>query len=155
MRRRALAVVAVVIGVMGVIGVATACVDDGPSGQGAAGGCQATRIAMASIGFPEVAADTSGGTVYGLLFTTPPITAGSEVKIVWRVTGTGLLSVVAADPSGAAHPLAWGPELHGDSNWDRPGAEWGTGVVFDRPGCWHLRAAREGVQGDVWLDVVA
>jgi hypothetical protein len=147
MRRPALVALAVVL--------SAGCVDDGPSGDASVGDCRPTPIVTTSIGFPEVAADTSGGTVYGLLFTTPPIRAGSEVKIVWRVTGNGLLSVVAADPSGAAHPLAWGPEAHVDSNWDRPGGEWGTAIVFDRPGCWHLRAEREGVRGDVWLDVDA
>ncbi len=104
---------------------------------------------------PEVVAEATGGTVYGLLFTAPPLTVGSEVKIVWRVTGAGALSVVAADPTGGPRPLAWGPEPHGNSNWDRPGEEWGTGIVFDQPGCWHLQAEREGVHGDVWLDVVA
>jgi hypothetical protein len=138
-----------------VLAVGSACADDGVRRDRSADDCRLTPIVTASIGFPEVAADASGGTVYGLLFTTPPIRAGSEVKIVWRVTGTGLLSVVAADPTGGVHQLAWGPEAHGESNWDRPGGEWGTGVVFDRPGCWHLQAAREGVRGDVWLDVIA
>ena len=147
MHRPALVVLALVLG--------AACVDAGPGGDGNAGDCRPTPIATAPIGFPEVTADASGGTVYGRWCTTPPIRAGSEVTIVWRVTGSGLLSVVAADPSGVAHPLAWGPEAHGASNWDRPGSEWGTAIVFDRPGCWHLEAEREGVHGDVWLDVLA
>lgn len=137
------------------LAVGPACADDGRRGDGSAGDCRLSPIVMASIGFPEVAADASGGTVYGLLFTTPPIRAGSEVKIVWRITGTGQMSVVAADPTGGVHQLAWGPVAHGQSNWDRPGGEWGTGVVFDRPGCWHLRAERGDVRGDVWLDVIA
>jgi hypothetical protein len=131
-----------------------ACTDDGPERVGA-GNCTPTPITTAPIGLPEVAAAATGGTVYGLLFTQPPVRVGSEVKIVWRVTGRGGLAVIPTDPAGGVHALAWGPEAHGDSNWDRPGEEWGTAVVFDRPGCWRLRAERQDVGGDVWLEVVA
>ena len=33
------------------------------------------------------------------------------------------------------------------------GNEWGTGYLFDVPGCWHLHLQRSGARADVWLSV--
>ena len=53
---------------------------------------------------------------------------------------------------GTEHPLAWGPEEHGGSNYDRPGREWGTGFVLDAIGCWQLTFATDTTEASVWLE---
>jgi hypothetical protein len=83
----------------------------------------------------------------------PPIRVGDEVKIVWRMTGKGELSVTSESPTGRPGVLTFGPEPHGGSSYSRPGDEWGTGFVFDEPGCWHIRLQRTSGSGDVWFDV--
>jgi hypothetical protein len=79
---------------------------------------------------------------------------GDELKIVWRMTGSGPLRVAFAAPDGSPHPLVFGPEAHAaGSSFHRPGDEWGTGFRFDARGCWHIHLARNDTTGDVWLDV--
>jgi hypothetical protein len=83
-----------------------------------------------------------------------PPRAGEQLKIVWRMTGTGPLRVTVAAPDGSRQPLVFGPERHsGGSSFDRPGDEWGTGIRFDTVGCRHIHLARIDASGDVWLDV--
>ena len=93
------------------------------------------------------------GSLYGLLFVEPPIATGEEVKIVWRMTGRGNLHVEASH-EGSTATITFGPEPHASSNWNRPGAEWGTGFRFPQPGCWTLRLQRGDSIGNVWINVV-
>jgi len=82
--------------------------------------------------------------------------AGDELKIVWRMTGTGPLGVDVTGPNGVRQALVFGPEAHvGGSSYHRPGDEWGTGFRFTKPGCWHIHLSRRDTSGDVWLDVKA
>jgi hypothetical protein len=83
----------------------------------------------------------------------PLVASPRIVKIVWRMTGSGPLKLAAYDPHGRHIALAWGPEAHGGSNYQRPGEEWGTGYRFRRPGCYHLTARRVEGSADVWLQV--
>jgi hypothetical protein len=83
------------------------------------------------------------------------VRAGDQVKIVWRMTGAGPLVLSAIGPDGTPHRLAWGPDVHGSSNFDKPGSEWGAGYLFTAPGCWDLRAERGTARADVWLVVAA
>lgn len=76
-----------------------------------------------------------------------------EQKIVWRVTGTGAPAVSVVSPSGDEGALAWGPEPHSGSNYDRPGDEYGTGIVLQEPGCWRLTVERDNGRADVSLQV--
>ena len=94
-------------------------------------------------------------TIYGLVFFAPPlpIRTGDEVKIVWRMTGRGDLSVTYESPDGDPATLTFGPEPHSGSTYDRPGDEWGTGFRFDEPGCWHIHLQRTEGSGDVWITV--
>jgi len=82
-----------------------------------------------------------------------PPHVGDELKIVWRMTGTGPLRVSFTAPTGHAKPLVFGPEPHSASSYHRPGAEWGTGFRFTTPGCWHIHFARNDTSADVWLNV--
>lgn len=79
---------------------------------------------------------------------------GDELKIVWRMTGTGPLHVRFTAPDGRTQPLVFGPEAHGaGSTYRRPGDEWGTGFRFNVTGCWHIHLTRDDTSGDVWLNV--
>jgi hypothetical protein len=78
---------------------------------------------------------------------------GMETKIVWRVTGSGRLDLTATGPDGRERPLAWGPQRHISSDFNRPGDEWGAGYLFDKPGCWELRATRADGSASVWIQV--
>ena len=83
----------------------------------------------------------------------PPRT-GDELKIVWRMTGTGPLRVSFTAPTGRAQPLLFGPDAHTGSSYHRPGDEWGTGFRFTASGCWHMHFARDDTSADVWLNVL-
>ncbi|MCQ0004941.1 hypothetical protein [Actinomadura madurae] len=105
---------------------------------------------------PEVRGTGRGLQAWGLMMTReryPPLRAGQDLKIVWRVTGSGPLRLTAFDPGGAEHDVVWGPEAHGGSSFERPGDEWGAGYRLGEPGCWRLRLARGAATADVWLRV--
>ncbi len=103
----------------------------------------------------EVQGVATDASVYGLLFLTHslPIRIGEELKIVWRMTGNGDLSVTSTSPSNQPGVLTFVPESHSGSNYTRPGEEWGTGFKFDEAGCWHVHLQRTIGAGDVWIDI--
>lgn len=117
------------------------------------GACHPTTITSnKTTGFPEALAKASGGTLWALFFFDPAtIHVKQELKIVWRMTGTGDFHIVGQSTTGQQVKPVWGPEAHGSSNWDRPGYEWGTGFSFSSPGCWTLRATRDNVTGELGL----
>jgi hypothetical protein len=82
-----------------------------------------------------------------------PPRVGEELKIVWRMTGTGPLRVVFRAPDGHTQPLVFGPEPHGSSSYQRPGDEWGTGFRFPVRGCWSIHLARNDAGLDIHLVV--
>jgi hypothetical protein len=126
---------------------------------GAPGCHPASPITSGGAGLPLVQGTGHGATLWGLLMFPHPLPArtGDQEKIVWWMTGSGLLRyMVAIGPDGRRHRLAWGPAFHEQgSSWHKPGQEWGAGYVFTSPGCWDLRAARGNATADVWLDVAA
>ncbi len=104
---------------------------------------------------PEVIGWGSGAQLWGLVQARrfPLVASQDVVKIVWRMTGGGSLKSVAYSFNRKRLPLAWGPELHGGSNYDRPGIEWGAGYRFTEPGCYRLTARRATGTGVVWLRI--
>jgi hypothetical protein len=92
--------------------------------------------------------------LWGLIFGRLEVTgSGDMVKIVWRMTGSGDLTVVPFGPDGAARPLVFGPDHHTSSSYHRPGEEWGTGFRFDAPGCWRIQLARTSGQANVYFEI--
>jgi hypothetical protein len=89
--------------------------------------------------------------LWALVFSPLPLHAGREVKIVWRMTGRGALSLYAESPAGERVAPGFGPDAHSQSTWDRPGDEWGSGFTFPAPGCWRVHASRVDASGDVWF----
>ena len=105
---------------------------------------------------PEVQGTATNAELWGLLESdsgVPPLT-GTEVKIVWRMTGSGNFTIVAVGPYGMKLPPSQGPDEHPASSWSRPGDEWGTVFTFPMAGCWDLHATRDNAFGDVWLEIV-
>ncbi len=120
-----------------------------------AGGRACDQTPIRTSGFPEVQGIGRDATIYGLLFTSHPgpVRAGEELKIVWRMTGEGDLSVSYFAPDGRPGVLTFGPEAHSGSSYQRPGDEWGTGFSFDAAGCWRIHLERSVGSGDVWLAI--
>ena len=79
--------------------------------------------------------------------------AGHDVKIVWRMTGSGDIAIRATDADGVESKPFWGPEAHGSSSWVHPGSEVGIGLNFPHAGCWNIHLARVNTSGDAWLTV--
>jgi hypothetical protein len=91
--------------------------------------------------------------LWALLFYHPPAVAGTQLKIVVRMTGSGPFHIKALGPDGQTVKHTW-IEAHSGSNWTRPGDEWGTGWKLPTAGCWHLHAMRPHASGNIWLEVV-
>jgi hypothetical protein len=100
------------------------------------------RIPAQNSNLPEMQGVGRGVTLFGLFFS-PQATVGEQIKVVWRVTGDGELSMVATGPGGKTLRPVWGPELHSGSSYHRPGDEWGTGWTFPSRGCWIIEANRK------------
>ncbi len=117
--------------------------------------CQLTLFAPAQGSqLPEAQGKAVHAEVWVLFFADPrSLQSGKEVKIVWRMTGSGTLQVVAHHAGNVQVRPVWGPDEHGGSSWNRPGAEWGTGFKFPARGCWDLHATRGVAAGDVWVTV--
>lgn len=132
--------------------LSSACSDGEPTAS------KGERESKCDTPAPEVdggmQATDSGGQVWVLPVggDFPPI-VGQEVKLVFRITGTGEFSVVAVDPSGTAHKPINGPDRHITSNFDRPGEEWGAVFQPDTAGCWQFQARRGDVSGSLAVSV--
>jgi hypothetical protein len=81
------------------------------------------------------------------------IPVDTEIKIVWRVTGEGDLSIEAHGPDGTTIDPDWGPDAHTGSNWERPGDEWGTGWTFAKDGCWTFEVRRGDSTAQLSVDI--
>ena len=117
----------------------------------------APGAAFAPGGLQETGVDTSKGSFWALVFGPLPPPAGKDVKIVWRMTGTGDFSLRAIDAGGTVIPTLGEPQPHGvnGSTWNHPGYEVGTGFNFPHSGCWDIHVARSDVEGDLWLEVAS
>jgi hypothetical protein len=126
-----------------------------PTSSTSAGSRACERTPIETSGFPEVQGIGRDATIYGWLFLSHPgpVRAGEELKIVWRMTGQGDLTVSYFAPDGRPGVLTFGPEAHSGSSFQRPGDEWGTGFSFDEAGCWRIHLERSVGSGDVWLAV--
>lgn len=139
-------------GVLGILIALAASCSSSPGTKSAAPGSTCQNPSPLS-GF-EVTGVASTGSLFGLVFAPLPLRAGpDDVKIVWRMTGRGDLRPSVVSPSGRPAELAWGPEPHAGSTYERPGEEWGTGYRFDEPGCWRVSFARDDNTADVWFQV--
>jgi hypothetical protein len=118
--------------------------------------CDSSRIQTSKIDFPEIQGTMSTeGEMWALLFFDKGH-AKEELKIVWRITGSGKdFTVQAKSEDGTVVGPIWGPIDHGGSSWDRPGYEWGTGFNFPEPGCWTFTVTRGTTIGEIRLNILA
>jgi len=149
-----------------VLGLAVACGSSSHVMTAATPGVHSPpSLFLASLGQPgcapplqvhdsEIGADSSRGSLWALFFGPLPPAAGMQLKVVWRMTGSGPITFRVTDAGGNSVPLAWGPEGHLGSNWNHPGDEVGTGFSFPHAGCWDIHVSRADVSGDLWLQVV-
>ena len=100
----------------------------------------------------EIEATSAEIEAWGLLWETPPLPVEFEIKMVWRVTGSGDFEIRAVN-EGTEADLLFGPTLHEESNFNRPGDEWGTAFVFPSPGCWDVQIVRGDATAHVWVEV--
>jgi hypothetical protein len=125
-----------------------------PAAQPSATCPASADLGAAGAGLPERQGIGHGVTLWGLFFA-PKAVAGNEIKIAWRMTGAGDLTMTASGPDGATTKPTWGPEGHGGSSFHRPGDEWGTGWVFPSAGCWRIDAKRDSGTAQMILRVAA
>jgi hypothetical protein len=111
-----------------------------------------TCPASADIAGAEQQGAAENATLWAMVFS-PRATAGQQIKIVWRMTGSGSIGFTAAGPGGTTVRPVWGPEPHGGSSFQRPGEEWGTGWVFPAAGCWTIKVQRTSGAGRLTLRV--
>ncbi|MEV0718651.1 hypothetical protein [Asanoa sp. NPDC050611] len=128
-----------------------------------AGGCSGDRDPAPTppptpCGSPVNGEMQGSGSLWALFFPRPgqpaPVVANTETKIVWKIGGSGDFTIGATGPDAATATLVWGPDGHGSSTWERPGTEYGTGLLFPKPGCWTITAQRtSGEKGELRLTV--
>jgi hypothetical protein len=121
----------------------------GPLG---APGCRPPSPTGAFTG--EVYGTAVGGTVWGWFMQAYPPQAGVEDKTVWRLdttNGVGSPNFKLVGPARQPGHLDFGPEEHGGSTWNRPGREFGTGLVFTAAGCWDVHVTLGQLSGDVYV----
>lgn len=116
--------------------------------------CATTRFAPSDVGLPEAAGIApSPNQFWSLVFGSVPVPRGQDVKIAYRMTGSGALRLVADGPAHLQVAPDW-QEMHGGSNWTaHPGDEWGAGFTFSRAGCWEIVAVRGTLVGRIGIPV--
>lgn len=98
-------------------------------------------------------ADATGGEAWALPIGPVPVKVDTRWKLVWRMTGSGDFRITAVDPDGVGHEPV-DVTAHEDSNFNRPGDEWGTIWRFPSGGCWTLEAERDDVRASLRIPVV-
>ncbi len=95
----------------------------------------------------EVPGQIDNGTLWALFYHRK---VGTNVKTLWRMSGSGELTIRATGPRGQNLQPDWGPEAHLGSTWKRPGDEWGAGWIIPSAGVWTFWAERaDGTSGRV------
>lgn len=121
-----------------------------------AAGCRPASPPGAFAG--EVYGTTTDGTVWAWFMAAYPPQAGVSDKTIWRLDGPGISAAAPTfflvGPASQTAHLDWGPAFHDSSNWNRPGDEYGTGLLFPAAGCWDVHVTVGQVTGDVYVVVI-
>src|SRR5882762_607881 len=93
---------------------------------------------------PEAGFDSPQGSLWVLVFGPIPPTAKTDTKIVWRMTGSGNITIAAKGPDGTELKPSSQQQVAGlnASTWNHPGNELRTFFTFPRAGCWHFHLSR-------------
>lgn len=95
---------------------------------------------------------TPGDSLWALVEGNTPVAPGHQVRIVWRMTGSVRLRLVAVGPGGVQvepSTLFISPGI----SWTKPGDPWSSTFTFPAAGCWRVSAERGTAHGDVWFRV--
>jgi hypothetical protein len=93
---------------------------------------------------------TPGDSLWALVDAITPVSVDHEVRIVWRMTGSVRLRLVAVGPGGVQvepSSLFIAPGI----GWSKPGDPWSSTFTFPAAGCWRVSAERGLAHGDVWF----
>jgi hypothetical protein len=105
-------------------------------------------------GIFEVVGTGMSSQLWALVFADAPFRASEQVKIAWRMTGTGGLRLSATNlDTGQVVAPFHGPDFHSSSSWHRPGDEYGSVWVFPSQGCWRITASRATGSGSITASV--
>jgi hypothetical protein len=119
-----------------------------------AAGCRPISPSGAFTG--EVYGTATGGTVWAWFMASYPPQASIEDKTLWRREGpgaSGAPTFALVGPASQTGRLNWGPQRHSSSTWNRPGLEFGTGLLFPAAGCWDVHVTVGQLTGDVYVVV--
>lgn len=145
---------AVLLIVSGLAGCAGARPMSKVTGLATAISCQPSPVDTTPMGLAEIQGTMrSPGELWALLFF-DRARSEEELKVVWRMTGSGQFTVEARHEDGTVIPPTWGPKSHSWSSWQRPGLEWGTGFIFPKSGCWTLLATLGDTRAEIRLGVL-
>jgi hypothetical protein len=78
---------------------------------------------------------------------------GEELKLVLK-SPAGMTLTSATAPDGTERQPVW-QHGHSGSNWERAGAEWGTGWQITEPGCWRIHVGPRDKGADLWFRAVS
>ncbi len=114
-----------------------------------------SRIGVdAAIGAPVIQGLGDGVQAFAMIEASSiPPHVGDQIKVVWRLTGSGTPTFSTDGPDSRKASLLFGPQSHEGSNWNEPGDEWGTGFEFPSPGCWQIAVARGSGSAKIWLAI--
>jgi hypothetical protein len=105
---------------------------------------------------PEIRGTASSGIeIWSLVFPSPAPRAGTDTKVIIRMTGSGEPLIYADGPLAVQIRPIRGPQGRLGSSWNRPGNEWGTFFTFPSAGCWNIRVVRATGRGSIPLSVSA
>ena len=112
-----------------------------------------------SLGPVEEDGGVAGEAVNGEFWVLAPgeemLTVGRDIKVVFRLTGSGPAAAFIVSPDGERVELTGRLQPHTGSNFDRPGEEWGAFFEPDEPGCWELIVERGDTTGVLPLPITA
>lgn len=91
-------------------------------------------------GFVEVTAAVEGGNARAVVMEGRPFLADVEIKMVWKLTGSGPLDLFATGARDVAPHLT----EHSFPGLEGPGDEWAATFTFPKTGCYVLHANRTG-----------
>ena len=125
--------------------------DDGPAAAWSSSDSECTLGPVAADG------GIAGEAVNGEFWVLPPpkemLQVGREFKLVFRLTGEGPVEAFTVAPDGRRVEPTAPLSPHVNSNFNRPGQEWGAFFRVDEPGCWELVVHRGRTSGVLPLPI--
>jgi hypothetical protein len=104
---------------------------------------QPSPVHVQQPGLVDLSVVAKGGSAEAVVMEGLPFPTRAEIKIVWRMTGSGPLNLVATGDSGPVRPQQ--VREHPMASIEGHGSEWGSVFRFPTSGCYVVHAQRTGV----------